>query len=384
MFRPARPSPPAVARTPFRPQRVLMTADTVGGVWTYALDLCRGLERAGISVVLATMGPPPRPAQRAAAARLRRLVLVESTYRLEWMEDPWADVCAAGGWLLSLAKRHRVDLVHLNGFAHAALPWDVPVLVAAHSCALSWWEAVKNEPAPSSWRHYAATVGRGLRAADLVVAPTQAHLTATRRLHGPLRSSRVIPNGRDAAMFVPSAKHDFILGVGRLWDAAKNAAALVQIAPDLPWPVRLAGDTGTIGRVAIPANVSYLGACACATLARHYADAAVFAEPAFYEPFGLAALEAGLAGCALVLGDIPSLREVWRDAAYYVPPDRPEMLRSMLLGLIQDPARRATMGARARARARQFTVERMTAGYLRAYRDLLAPARRSPGDPLPR
>ena len=34
------------------------------------------------------------------------------------------------------------------------------------------------------------------------------------------------------------------------------------------------------------------------------------ATPAIYEPFGLSALEAGLCGCALVLGDIESLREV--------------------------------------------------------------------------
>ncbi len=31
--------------------------------------------------------------------------------------------------------------------------------------------------------------------------------------------------------------------------------------------------------------------------------------PARYEPFGLSVLEAALSGCALVLGDIPSLRE---------------------------------------------------------------------------
>ena len=49
--------------------------------------------------------------------------------------------------------------------------------------------------------------------------------------------------------------------------------------------------------------------------------AAIYALPARYEPFGLSILEAALSGCALVIGDIPSLREIWADAALFVPSD---------------------------------------------------------------
>ena len=51
-------------------RRVLMTADAVGGVWTYALELAAGLDRAGVAVVFAVMGPPPDrgPARRRRAA----------------------------------------------------------------------------------------------------------------------------------------------------------------------------------------------------------------------------------------------------------------------------------------------------------------------------
>lgn len=38
------------------PQRILMTADTVGGVWTYALELAQALDSRGIQIALATMG----------------------------------------------------------------------------------------------------------------------------------------------------------------------------------------------------------------------------------------------------------------------------------------------------------------------------------------
>jgi hypothetical protein len=44
--------------------KVLMTADAVGGVWTYALELSGALARHDIEVVLATMGPLPDTALR--------------------------------------------------------------------------------------------------------------------------------------------------------------------------------------------------------------------------------------------------------------------------------------------------------------------------------
>ena len=65
-----------------------------------------------------------------------------------------------------------------------------------------------------------------------------------------------------------------------------------------------------------------LGRLSAGELADWYARAAIYALPARYEPFGLSALEAALSGCALVLGDIPSLREIWGDAALFVPPGR--------------------------------------------------------------
>ncbi|MEB3829625.1 glycosyltransferase [Phormidium sp. CCY1219] len=56
-------------------------------------------------------------------------------------------------------------------------------------------------------------------------------------------------------------------------------------------------------------------------LSHWYARAAIYAFPARYEPFGLSVLEAALSGCALVLGDIPRLREMWGDAAVFANPD---------------------------------------------------------------
>jgi glycogen synthase len=184
----------------------------------------------------------------------------------------------------------------------------------------------------------------------------------------------VLANGRSGAVFKPAAKQPCILAAGRLWDEGKNLAALESVAPQLAWPVRLAGPTAhPDGGSPWPASVTCLGELPPAALARQLSEAAIYALPARYEPFGLSVLEAGLSGCALVLGDLPSLREVWDTAALYVAPEDTAALQQTLARLIEQPAEIARLGAAARHRARHFTPERMTADYLRAYA-LLVPA----------
>jgi glycosyltransferase involved in cell wall biosynthesis len=107
------------------------------------------------------------------------------------------------------------------------------------------------------------------------------------------------------------------------------------------------------------------------------ARAAIYAFPARYEPFGLSVLEAGLSGCALVLGDIPSLREVWQDAATFVPPEDREALLEAIERLAHDDLLRARMSAAARARAVEFAADRMARRYVDLYRELVS--RRSAG-----
>jgi glycosyltransferase involved in cell wall biosynthesis len=91
------------------------------------------------------------------------------------------------------------------------------------------------------------------------------------------------------------------------------------------------------------------------------------ALPARYEPFGLVALEAAMAGCALVLGDIPSLREVWGDAALFVNPEEDDELRDAIERLIAAPDARRALGLRARQRALTYSAGRMARLYRSVY-----------------
>ncbi len=353
------------------PARVLMTADSLGGVWTCSLELARALGQQGIEVALATMGGALAPFQRQQAHAIPTLQLFESQYRLEWMEDPWRDVEAAGEWLLRLEDMVQPDVVHLNCYAFGALPWRAPVLVVGHSCVLSWWQAVKGTPAPPSWSAYREAVARGLRGADMVVAPSAAMLSELERLFGPLLATRVVPNGRDRALFAAASKEPLVLTVGRLWDEGKNVLALESVARHLSWPVYAAGEcTHPQGGTISARHIRLLGPLPPEHLARWYARASVYALPARYEPFGLSVVEAALSGCALVLGDIPSLRELWEDAAIFVSPDDTQALCSAIQELAEDEALRGLLATGAYRRALEYNPQRMAAEYVAVYREL--------------
>lgn len=355
------------------PNTVLMTTDTVGGVWIYALELAGALADRGVRTVLAAMGEEPSGDQRRAANAVRGLRLVCRTCRLEWMGDAWEDVESAGEWLIGLEAAYRPDLIHLNNYAHGALPWSAPVLMVGHSCVYSWFHAVHRTPPPRQWTEYHGRVAAGLRAAGAVTAPTRTMLLELERHYGAFTSVGAVYNARRVRMGDSRRREPVIFTAGRLWDEAKNVNVLDVAAREIRWPVFAAGavknpDGGTIRFDAI----RLLGTLPPHEVTRWMRESAIYALPARYEPFGLTALEAAYAGCALVLGDIPSLREIWRDAALFVSPDQPGELVRALNRLIEDPGFRDEMARRASRRATAFTMDRMTDAYLRIYSGLLS------------
>jgi glycosyltransferase involved in cell wall biosynthesis len=348
-----------------------MTADTVGGVWTYALELCRALQKFDIQVYLATMGESLSSDQWKEVNKIINVKIEESAFALEWMSDPWEEVDEAGRWLLSLQQRIQPDLIHLNNYAHGNLPWQAPALMAGHSCVLSWWKGVNNEEAPEAWHTYAVRVREGLQNADHIISVSRYMLDQLNSYYGPFSNSSVIYNARSVDGFHCEAKEPFIFSMGRLWDEAKNIAALKEVAEGLSWPVYAAGErrqesSGT-------ANITFLGKIASVDIVEWLSKAGIYVMPARYEPFGLSILEAALSGCALVLGDIPSLREIWGDAALYTDPDEPARLQSQIQRLIQNEAQRNQMAEKARQRAQRYSTERFARQYVEIYERLLSP-----------
>ncbi|HEV2746763.1 MAG TPA: glycosyltransferase family 4 protein [Allosphingosinicella sp.] len=353
--------------------RVLITADAVGGVWQYSLDLARGLSRLGIDAILAVLGPSPSPAQVKAAARVPRLELIDTGLALDWLADDALSVMAAGKAIASLSESRRADLIHLNAPALASgTIFTVPVVAVQHSCVATWWEAVNGTPLPDDFAWRTALVRAGLDAADVVVTPTAAFGEATRRTYQLAEPPRTVHNGRSPLRLPAGASHDFVFTAGRLWDRGKNLATVDAAAGRVAVPVHAAGPLrGPNGAAVMFDNIHCLGSLEEGELGRWLAAKPIFVSAALYEPFGLAVLEAAAAGCPLILSDIPTFRELWDGAATFVPPRDERGFTAAIGEVAGDDFVRAEMGRAAQERAALYTPDAMAAQMASIYRELL-------------
>lgn len=362
-------SPPGV--------RLLMTADAVGGVWSYALDLARGLASHDVETTLAVLGPAPAADQAAAAATVPGLRLLRMAFPLEWLTDSAAEIAGSGRALAALAEEIGADLVHLNTPAPAACAsFPVPVVIACHSCVATWWHVVRDGTLPDDFRWRAELTRRAYGAARLLIAPTAAFAAMTTLTYALQYPPLVIHNGRRAisgTAATPLAPADFAFTAGRLWDEGKDVATLDRAAARLSMPVLAAGDTrGPNGATVELRHLRLLGRLPEAALAQVLEARPIFVSPARYEPFGLAVLEAAQAGCALVLADTPGFRELWDGVAEFVPVGDDAALADRVHRIAADREHRAALGVAAREWAGRYTVEKQAAAVLDAYHQILA------------
>ena len=358
------------------PVRLMMTADAVGGVWTYALDLARGVAAAGGETALVVLGPPPSADQRREAEAAPALTLIDTGCALDWMAQAPAEIEAAARRVAGLARDLRPDLVHLNSPALATPGFPVPVVGACHSCLATWWTAVKGGSPPADFAWRTAALRGGMAACDALVAPSASFAQATAEAHG-VATPFVVRNGRRPVASKPTDARDrLVFTSGRLWDEGKNLAVLDAAAAMARTPLHAAGPLdGPGGERVRPTHARALGRLTAGEIASHLSRAPIFASAALYEPFGLGVLEAAQAGCALVLSDISTFRELWDGAAVFADPRRPDAFAAAFARLFADQAELARLGERASARAARFTVEAMTDGMLDLYRRLRAAPR---------
>jgi glycosyltransferase involved in cell wall biosynthesis len=162
---------------------------------------------------------------------------------------------------------------------------------------------------------------------------------------------------------------------GRLWDQAKNIQLAARAAQGWqPGRVLVAGEarhpeTGSHATLEPP--LEPLGQLPRYELARWLSLARVYLSPARYDPFGLLPLQAALAGCTLLLSDIPSYRELWDGAAVFFRSDDENDLRAKWSELLDQPEQAAEWAETAAAHAKQrYTAKRMAADYLALYQTL--------------
>jgi glycosyltransferase involved in cell wall biosynthesis len=353
--------------------KVLLTTDTVGGVWDHTVTLARELDAAGHEVLVAVIG---EPRDERLAALPTGVQVVWRAYRLEWMQDAAADVRAAAEWLRGLAEVWSADVVHLNQIAYAAADFAAPVLVAVHSDVISWFPHVHGTEAPADdWAAYAGWLRAGLNAADAIVTPTAYQADLVRRYYG-MEVTRVIHNGIQFDGEEPQPRErGLVLSVGRLWDRGKGVDLLDDAA-------RLLGgdapDIHVIGETVAPhgetfsvRHVTAHGRVERAQVDEWMRRAAIYVAPSRYEPFGLAPLEAALHGCALVLSDIGTFRELWDGCAEFFPSGDAAALAGAIRRVCDDPVRRERLARAAATRAaRRYTARRMASDYIDLYHQM--------------
>lgn len=351
--------------------RLLLTADTVGGVWTFACELTRELLVRGHEVLLVSFGRAPSPSQAVEAANLSNdglLRYVATEIALEWQPNNHTAFALGEPLLLRLCDEFRPDVLLLSQFCFGALPVAAPKVVIAHSDVLSWADAVGSAPlADDDWlQTYRALVQAGLNGADLVVAPTAAMLGCLKSNFQVQASTRILPNGRSLPLPPAHSKRQMrAVTAGRMWDPAKNLALLR--AAELPLPVVVAGEND--GSSINTDRITCTGQLTVDALLALLQTSALYLCCSLYEPFGLAAVEAALCGCAVIANDIPSLHEVWGEGALYF--HDAASLSSLLRTLADDAALLVAAQTRSIERAQRYTPAAMSEGYLQAIDSLL-------------
>ena len=209
-------------------------------------------------------------------------------------------------------------------------------------------------------------------AAATVVAPSASYAAVVKRTYRLRTMPRVVHNGRERV--APECQGDALraaLTVGRLWDTVKNAPLLDRVAADLAVPFLAAGaQQGPHGEAVLLHHLVPLGHVDDGKLAALLAKRPVFVSAATFEPFGLAVLEAAAAGCALVLSDIPTFRELWDGAAVFADPRDAHSFTAAIGAVIESPTDRDALGSAAASRAARFTPSATAAAMSAIYGEI--------------
>jgi phosphatidylinositol alpha-mannosyltransferase len=237
-------------------------------------------------------------------------------------------------------------------------------------------------------RYLAATVSR----LDARIAVSETAEAST-RLYYP-GHYHVIPNGVDVERFHPRLEplgqwsdpgRVNLLFVGRL-DPRKGLQYLLGAMPEVVERTRgrarllIVGDSYLRPRFeaqvpsAMRAFVHFAGHVPSGDLPRWYATGDIFVSPASgNESFGIVLLEAMAAGRAVVASDIPGYHSVVNpdENGVLFEPGNVRALARTLAALVDDPARRAALAERGRARALQFAWPRVTEQIEALYREVV-------------
>ena len=291
---------------------------------------------------------------------------------------------AALGRIRELVSDSGADIIHAHGYkadiySYLALRGiNIPLVSTCHT----WYDT-------DLWVSIYGKIDRFvLRSYTRVVAVSEE--VRQRLLKAGVRKEKIqlVRNGIDLRPFISQVRdeleQDLVVGlVGRLaWekgvDLFLKAAAKVLVefprvrfvvvgdGPDRDQLERL------IDELKIRAKVKMLGRCE--DMAAVYASLDVMVSSSRQEGLPMAILEGMASGLALVataVGEVPTVVLDGR-TGLLVPAENVELLAQGIVTLLQEPARRAQLGAAARQLVKdEYSAERMTKDYLRVYEEAM-------------
>jgi D-inositol-3-phosphate glycosyltransferase len=333
----------------------------------------------GVTVEHVDAGPPvpiPKdellPHMDELAARLRQ----------SWRADP-PDVVHAHFWMSGLAA------------LTAGRPLGLPVVQTFHALGVvkRRHQGAKDTSPPSRLRDERFLA----READRIVATCSDEVFELVRMGADLRRITVVPCGVDLGLFRPDGPAEprdpgrsRLLVVSRLVER-KGIGSVITALAELPGTElvvaggpparRLAEDpearrlAALAERLGLAGRVRFRGQVEPGDLPALYRSADLVVCVPWYEPFGIVPLEAMACGVPVVASAVGGLVDSVVDgvAGVHVPPHRPDLLASVLAGLLADPARRAALGAAGARRARRrYRWDRIARGTLDVYAGLTA------------
>ncbi|HYC22761.1 MAG TPA: glycosyltransferase family 1 protein [Candidatus Bathyarchaeia archaeon] len=354
-----------------------------GGVGVYIEHLARALVALDrVDLTLIRPGPLDLALLRDPALPTVSHPILRRLPRARWLDLG----------LASIARRHRLDLIHYpNQLGGAFLARHVPRVITLHD--LTPLTLPGTHP-PWSVAGYRLLLRQTLRRAGAVIVDSQfvrdellriAPWIASRLTVVPLAAAdRFRPRSRTPAfrerLGIPER---FLLAVGVL-EPRKNHVAAVHALARLHAAgesigLVIAGRTGWRWQDPVAATrqlqvrpwVRILENVPDEELVELYGRAEALVYPSLSEGFGLPILEAMACGCPVVASDRSALPEVGGDAALYAPPDDPDAIARQLLVLLRDPAVRRGCVERGRARARAYSWRRTAEQTAEVYASVL-------------
>jgi len=348
------------------------------------VNTVRAIAAQGIAVTLAYVPAGADPFDAYAVPRPDNVELAAVSYRLPWplqrvhsnsiFGARLARRLRAAGAAAFLARHLKIARLLDERFART------PLVYEAH-------EVFADTVAPARRAGMLALEARVVERASALVANSAATARRLRELYRIAAPLEVIPNGVDYPEVAPakdwSRAQDGVIYAGSFF-GWKGVEDLVAAAARLPgFRVRiLGGDDAGIARLRARvaergARVDFAGRVPHAQVMAELARACIAVLPnradpdsAFTSPIKL--FEYMAAGCALVVSDLPSLREVLDpDEAAWVAPGDATALAAAIRALADDPARASRMGERVREKARRYTWSARGERLARTLRPLL-------------